>query len=205
MQPEPIVPVVPVRKGFAIASLVFGLVSLPTCGILGIGSLAGIVLGSVALYKISQQPQVYGGKGMAVGGIITSVLAIFIGGIGAAVALPRLQETLKLGREAVAKTMLTKIHTAEAQYNAQHGKFGTLQELAAAGLIDKALASGQPLGDYVYTESEVTADTYCVHATRASDAVAHRDFNVSEDGDIHFVESKTRAVLPRGDGVSLSK
>jgi Domain of unknown function (DUF4190) len=203
MQSEPIIQP---RKGFAVASLVFGLVSIPTCGMLGLGSLAGIVLGIVALVKISKRPNEYTGKGMAIGGIVTSAVAILlIAPIVAALALPKLNEALKTGRETVAVTLLRTVHNAEAQYQAMHGKFGTLQELAGEGLIDKKLFGAEAVGDYRYSDSEVSDKTYCVHATRASDAVARRDFNVSEDGEVRFVEAKTHAVVPRGGGTPLSK
>ena len=52
-----------------------------------------IVLGAVALRRIKKEPAIYGGKGMAIAGIITSVvslLLIAVFGIMAAIAIPKL-------------------------------------------------------------------------------------------------------------------
>ena len=50
----------PLRKGLAIASLVLGVLSLPTCGLLGIGALVGIRLGIGALLKAKKAPHEFG-------------------------------------------------------------------------------------------------------------------------------------------------
>ena len=78
--------------GLAIASLVLGVLSLFTLGCLGIGALAGITLGIVALVKAGRSPQEYGGKGMAIGGIICSGLALLLLPLAiiAAIAIPSL-------------------------------------------------------------------------------------------------------------------
>ncbi len=57
-------------SGLSIASLVCGIVSLVCCFLTGPLSIAAIVLGIIALVKKSA------GKGMAIGGIITSAVAI---------------------------------------------------------------------------------------------------------------------------------
>jgi len=40
------------RKGLAVASIVLGIVSIPTLGLLGVGAITAIVLGSIALNRI---------------------------------------------------------------------------------------------------------------------------------------------------------
>src|SRR5262245_58181692 len=70
------------RKGLAITSLVLGIISIPTLGLLGVGAITAIVLGSIALGRIKKEPAIYGGKGMAVAGIATSVVSLLLAAIG---------------------------------------------------------------------------------------------------------------------------
>src|SRR5215471_21783444 len=86
------------RKGLAIASLILGIISIPTLGLLVMGALTGIALGIVSLNQIRKDPAHYGGKGMAIGGIVTSAVSLLIIvalGILAAIAVPKLNESVK--------------------------------------------------------------------------------------------------------------
>lgn len=65
------------QKTLAIASLVLGIVSMTIGWCCYFGVLSGpiaIVLGFVALSQIKKDPKRYGGKGMAIGGIVTGGL-----------------------------------------------------------------------------------------------------------------------------------
>ncbi|MEP7338242.1 MAG: DUF4190 domain-containing protein [Acidobacteriota bacterium] len=194
------------RKGLAIASLVLGIISIPTFGLFAVGGITGIILGAVALSKIKNNPQVYGGRGIAIAGIITSAVSlvlIFVLSILAAIALPKLQDNLKLGRETATINSLSRIHASQAQYSALNGKFGTLQELSQAGLIDAVYANGTAISGYVYSSSEADAGKYCVQATRQGGTAAYKDFNVIEDGTIRYIESKTPNPVPYNGGIPL--
>ncbi|WCO66339.1 DUF4190 domain-containing protein [Iamia majanohamensis] len=61
-------------NGMAIGSLVCGILSFFTCGVLG---LVAIVLGVLGLGKAKEQDG--NGKGLAIGGIVTGVLGILLG------------------------------------------------------------------------------------------------------------------------------
>ena len=61
--PQPTVPPAPVaatsgqpRTGLAIASLVLGVLGLPTLGLFGVGALTGIILGIIALVHANNRP-----------------------------------------------------------------------------------------------------------------------------------------------------
>ena len=71
------------RKGLAIASLVLGLIGLLTFGLFGVGAMIGLVLGGVAIWKATKQPSEYGGRGIAIGGVIANA----VGGGAAALIL----------------------------------------------------------------------------------------------------------------------
>jgi len=83
------VPVAPsattLRKGLAIASLCLGLVGLMTFGLLGVGAVIGLVLGGVAIWKATQAPTQYGGRGIAIAGVLMNaaggVMAVILGSL----------------------------------------------------------------------------------------------------------------------------
>jgi hypothetical protein len=194
------------RNGLAVASLVLGIISIPTLGLLGVGAITAIVLGSIALNRIKKEPAIHSGKGMAIAGIITSSVSLLLTAmfcLFAAIAVPKVADNFRHMRERVALNELRAIHNNEMQFNVMKSRFTTLEELGEAGLLDKKYVSGIAVNGYVYSSSEVSEKTYCVHAVRTSPAVASRDFVVCEDGIIHFVESKTPGMLKRGDGAAL--
>lgn len=143
-------------------------------------------------------------RGEAGFSLIELLIAITIIGIMAAVAVPSLLRYLKTGRETAAIQSLKNIHNSQAQFQALRGRFATLKELVDDDLLDKGYASGQPINGYIYKDSDVTADTYCVHADRASDSTANRDFNITERGIVYYIESPTKGTVARGEGTPIS-
>ncbi len=65
-------------KGLAIASLVCGVLSCLCCLPLLTG-LAGIVIGFIAKKKADENPSEFGGRGLALGGMITGAIGILLG------------------------------------------------------------------------------------------------------------------------------
>ena len=116
----------PPRRGFAIASLVLGILGLPTIGLLGIGAMAGIVLGVIALVKAGRAPAEYGGRGMAVAGIALAVISILLTpfiGIIAAIAIPSLMRARISANEAAMLGDLRTVVSAEAAYQTVNGGY----------------------------------------------------------------------------------
>ena len=68
------------NKTLAIVSLVCGLLGLLFIGII-VGAV-GVVTGAIALKKIKENPNNYGGRGMAIGGLALSSIAFLINAIG---------------------------------------------------------------------------------------------------------------------------
>jgi hypothetical protein len=68
-------------EGMAVASLITGLLSLPGhfCCYLGwpLGAVS-IILGILAILKINKEPSRWSGKGMAIGGIISSSIGFLM-------------------------------------------------------------------------------------------------------------------------------
>lgn len=110
---------------------------------------------------------------------------------------------LQSGRETAAVQTLRTIHNNQAQFQVMRNRFGTLTDLANAGLIDDYYANGKTVSGYKYNSSDVTADTYCVRAYLANPKCGSRDFIICEDGDVRYVESPTITILKRGEGKPL--
>ena len=79
----------PKASGLAISSLVLGCLGLLTCGLT---SLVGLILGIVALVRISKSQGQVGGKGIALAGTIVSAAFLVLVPIPAAMLLPALAQ-----------------------------------------------------------------------------------------------------------------
>ncbi|MDT7603143.1 MAG: hypothetical protein QOF61_1140 [Acidobacteriota bacterium] len=155
------------RAGLAIASLVIGLIGIPTLGILFVGAIVGLILGIVALSKSNSRPDEYGGRGLAIGGIVLNAVALLIVpviGIIAAIAIPNLLASRRAANEGSAIASMRKLASAEYGYSntAGDGKFADFNELVAHNMIEQPLIDGENNG-YRFdvqtrgTDFEVTA------------------------------------------------
>lgn len=133
--------------------------------------------------------------------VIVLVLVGITFGLPALIMIPR-TECILVSSEGAVIQLLRFLHNAQAEFQASKGRFGTLQELASVGLIDPHYASGKPVAGFVYSD-EISAQTCCIKANRWNDSVGPRDFNVIEDGEIRYVESKTLGSAVCGQGTSL--
>lgn len=136
------------KKGLAIASLVIGLLGLPTAGIVGVGAILAIVLGIVALMKASREPHAYGGKGLAIGGIVAGALSILIIpfiGVIAAIAIPSLLRARVSANEASAVGDVRTVISAQVSYSsANGGNYDTLECLVSPQQCIPDYPAGRP-------------------------------------------------------------
>jgi Domain of unknown function (DUF4190)/GYF domain 2 len=84
--PPPGSGVAPVRRtnSFAVTGLVLGIISVTfgMCCCYGIPfNIIGIVFSLIAISQINQNPQAYEGKGMAVGGLVLSVVSLVLAAV----------------------------------------------------------------------------------------------------------------------------
>jgi hypothetical protein len=79
--PVPFRPITrPTQQGLAVASLIFGLISVTFGWICGgpVFALLAVTLGAVALMQIKRNPQQHGGKPIALVGLVTGGIALLI-------------------------------------------------------------------------------------------------------------------------------
>ncbi|HZS04863.1 MAG TPA: hypothetical protein VFD58_08525 [Blastocatellia bacterium] len=130
--------------------------------------------------------------------IISLVLLVF-----AAILLPGWQSDDNMGSEAAAVQSLKTIHATEETFKSSKGRYGTLRELADARLIDRIYVSGRAVNKYIFSDSDVSADTFCIHADREKSSASYRDFNITESGDVYYIKSKNKGTVPWGEGTPI--
>jgi hypothetical protein len=126
------------KQGLAIASLTMGIVGLVVCFLGILGSIPGLICGIVAVKKANRNPMEYGGKGMAIAGIVLNGLLLVMIPVIMAIAIPNLFAARKAANEAYTMQTLQKLGSAEATYQSTTGggiQFGTLEDLERAMLI----------------------------------------------------------------------
>lgn len=131
----------------AVWSLVFGILSIGCLWILG--SIPAIVLGIVAIKKSGNAPDQYGGKGLALGGIITGGIGVILGlipwAIVSAVAIPAIMKTEEVTAIANDRTEIRQLVLACRMYATDNeGKFPpTLEELFPDYIEDRELLTAE--------------------------------------------------------------
>jgi len=102
----------PLSQGMATTSLVTGLLSLLPCPI--IMSIVGLVTGIIALVRTGREPDRYGGRGMAIAGIVTSSVSIMLFPLLISIFLPSLSRARELSKRTVCAANMRGI--AQAMY-----------------------------------------------------------------------------------------
>lgn len=147
------------KKGLAIFALLLGIAGFFTLGLFLVGSIVGIVVAVKAMGKVKSEPWQYGGRSIAIAGLVLNILAItniVPVALIASIAIPNLFASIRAANEASAINSLQEISMAQATYHSNFDKYGTLEELAAQSLIDRKLSSGNKNG-YNFTV-ELTTD-----------------------------------------------
>jgi type IV pilus assembly protein PilA len=169
--------------GIAIASLILGcLFLIPLLGLLF--SLAALILGIVAVVKISNNKETLKGKGLAITGIVLGSIGIVmipIIAMLAAIAIPNFLRARNEAQESAAAMSMHTIVAAEVAYKAENESFTSLARLSQANppYIDSILASGTKQG-YKFTLDTFNPEYF--YATAAPlDAYGGRALYIDED------------------------
>jgi hypothetical protein len=132
--PEYVEALRPPKTGMATTSLVLGILSLSVCACgAPVMGLIAIILGGIAVSRASHTAALYGGKGRAIGGIVTGALGLVVFVIGAASAsaiLPRLAGSLS------SSVNLGLVGTGLQQYQTRYNDFPPdLQTLSQSAVM----------------------------------------------------------------------
>ncbi len=147
----------PVQTGMAVAALVLGIAGLTVCPM--VGAIAAIVLGIVALSRISNEPQRYGGRGMATGGLVCGVVGVVMIPIMAlmlVIVLPPLLRARGLSKRLACASNMAGIGTTIRTYTNEHQGEGvpTLDWMVEQGMLtEKQLicpSSGLETSNYIH-------------------------------------------------------
>ncbi len=137
--------------------------------------------------------------------LIELLIVISIIGIMAAVAIPKLLTFLKQGRQTAAIQTLQQIHKNQAAFYSTKRKFASLSDLITADLLGRNYAEGKTVSGYTYSITDLTTNSFTVHADRSTDTDGDMDFNVSEDGEVKQIVAVAKGTVPRGQGVMLTE
>lgn len=181
------------KTGLATASLVIGILNFLFFGMFVIPIVVGIVISVVALNKIKQNPHEYGGKSVAIGGLVTNIVSVVVLVpimMIAAIAIPNLLAARMAANEGAAMSSLRRIHAAEETYYSTVGNrsFGTLTDLQSQSLISPELASGTKWG-YRF-KVEVTKNGFAATAVPTEyKSSGRRSFLIDESGILRAEDS----------------
>ncbi len=174
------------KIGLAVTSMILGIMGIVTAMFL-VGILLapiGLIFGIIALVKIKNKPNQYGGKGFAIAGVVTSALITLFIPIVLAIAIPNIMAARNAANEASAVSVINSLAEAEADYmrGAGRGSCADLKTLSAANVVDADLMKGAKNGfrfnivNYPLGGCEITA-------TPVSATSGERSFYYSTDDD----------------------
>ena len=180
LQMNQAVPTQPKTSGLAIASLVLGIASIPLCGLGIIMAIIGLILGCIAISKINRQPDQLTGKGLAIGGITTSIVGLVLGLLLLiSILMPALGRTRVLARRVQCSAQLSNIGKAMALYsNEYNDQFPPTLELltetmdvAPKNLVCPDSGDQEGQCSYIYRGNDLTA------ASQADMILAYDKYN----------------------------
>jgi hypothetical protein len=134
-------------SGLATVSLVFGILSIVTCSLVGIAALVAIITGHMALGRINRSGSATGGRSKAKAGLIMgyiSLALLFVVPIVASLAVPVFAKIQEKGIITKQMSDARKVQLACMTYAAENsGKYpATLEELVEKQMLDAALLDG---------------------------------------------------------------
>jgi hypothetical protein len=182
------------KSGLAIASLVLGIIGC------FITSPIGLILGIVAMVKANRHPNEYGGKGLAIAGIVLNGLGLLFLPFIVAIAVPNLLAARRMANEASAIKTVRTLSAAEQKYMvSMSGKCGDIQTLIAGKLInDLTLAKNEKNG-YRFMVVNLPVGGCEIHATPLTTSQGTRSFFYSTEDNVLRAADKKGAAADKKD------
>jgi len=175
-----------------------GILGMIACPITG---LAAVVTGIISIVRASREPIRYGGRGMAIAGLVCGAVGAFcIGPMLLAIFLPSLSRARELSRRLVCATHMQSIGTAMLIYESDYPNQGlpTLQRLVELDMISAKeilcpiVRSGQPNYVLVAAPDRASSDVVAVYEPKTN--------HLGEGGNVLFADGKvTFAKAPAFD------
>jgi hypothetical protein len=185
------------KKGLAITSLILGIAGMVLCGLMGVGPVLGLIFGIVGLKRAKNEPHEYGGSSLAVTGIVLNGISLVIALMFFSVLIPNIMAARRMANEASAIRSMKMLHLAEGIYKENNDKFGTMQELSTAQLIDSELGKGEKSG-YRFTIN-ASIDSCDIYGTPVSASSGNRSFYMSCADDVIHAANKQGSLADEND------
>jgi hypothetical protein len=119
-QPVPTTPASAPKKGLAITSLVLGILSVACCFILT--GIPAIITGHIGYSRAKNQPQVYGGGGMALAGLILGYFSLLSTLVVAGLLLPALAKAKSRAQTMACVSNMKQIGLAARIWSNDHNE-----------------------------------------------------------------------------------
>lgn len=182
-----------IRKGIATASLVVGAVSFVTLSFFLVGAITSMILGVIALVKSNSQPDEYGGKGRALGGITLSAFSLIVGYWFAFTVLPEFYKEQIAENEFAAYTAVKQVGWCQARFFEKNLRFATLDELEAADLIARKTLEQKGNNSGYLIEVRLREGKFEIAATPIEYAVTGRkSFYMTSNYYVHAADKRGR-------------
>jgi len=198
--PQPTPGMEPRTDGKAIGSLVCGILSITCLWILT--GIPAIILGHMSRSSIRNSMGRLKGEGMALAGLVLgyiSVALVPVVLIVLLIAVPSFLRSRQIANESAAVRNVRTITIAEANFKSSNNRYGDLQALISARLLDDSF-TGQEAG--YYFRIETSGDDYTVTATPATPNTGRYAYFSTSDTVIHYSLEPGLAPLGRaGDSV----
>ena len=181
----------PRTDGKAIWSLVCGILSI---GCFFVTAIPAIILGHMSRSSIRNSNGRLKGRGMALVGLILGYISMALLMVALTIAIPSYRNSQKVANESAAVRNVRTITVAEENFQSSNGRYGDLQALISARLLDASFIEG-PKAGYSFT-IENSGDDYTARATPISPAAGRYAYFSTADTIIRY--SREPALAPSG-------